>query len=54
MPLYDYVCKCGHKFEKLVQKMTDDPQKCPKCGKDAPKTFSRPSNFVWGKGGGWN
>jgi putative FmdB family regulatory protein len=32
MPIYDYLCSAGHRFEK-IQKMSDaPPDSCPECG----------------------
>lgn len=41
MPMYDYKCSCGEKFEKNVPLVDyKEPQKCPKCGKLAKKQIS--------------
>jgi putative FmdB family regulatory protein len=31
MPIYEYDCGCGHRFETLA-KMADSPAPCPACG----------------------
>ena len=31
MPVYDYVCECGHKFEDLVRD-SEEEVACPECG----------------------
>jgi len=54
VPIYEYSCKCGNKFEKLVHKVDSKPQKCPKCGKPAEQVISAIGGFNWGKGGHWN
>ena len=52
MPLFEFQCKCGTKFEQLVHKADDQgPKTCPKCGKTAPKVDSVPGKMVWGKCG---
>ena len=37
MPLYDYECKNGHKFDALTSVANRDKMKCPECGKKATK-----------------
>jgi putative FmdB family regulatory protein len=33
LPIFEYTCsQCGHVFEKLVLKRSQDPPECPKCG----------------------
>jgi putative FmdB family regulatory protein len=52
MPIYEYECECGHKFE-LLQKLNEKPpSKCPECGTPQVKrVISAPSlKFV---GTGW-
>ena len=51
MPLYEYECDAGHRFEK-IQKFSDPPvEKCPTCGKPVHKLMSSPA-FQF-KGSGW-
>jgi len=51
MPLYEYECDAGHRFEK-IQKFSDLPiEKCPTCGKPVHKLVSSPA-FQF-KGTGW-
>lgn len=51
MPLYEYECEAGHRFEK-IQKFSDPPlEKCPTCGKPVHKLVSSPA-FQF-KGTGW-
>ena len=50
MPLYEYICKCGHELDKIVAYDTPNP-KCPKCGTKMKKKLSK-GNFHL-KGGGW-
>lgn len=37
MPLYDYECKDGHKFDAFNSVEKRDKMKCPECGKTAAK-----------------
>ena len=51
MPLYEYECEAGHRFEK-IQKFSDAPvEQCPTCGKRVHKLMSSPA-FQF-KGSGW-
>jgi putative FmdB family regulatory protein len=50
MPVYEFECKCGRKFEELV-KMGTQYMKCPDCQNKAPKIIS-PCAFEL-KGSGW-
>ena len=51
MPLYEYECDAGHRFEK-IQKFSDLPiETCPTCGKPVHKLVSSPA-FQF-KGTGW-
>jgi len=46
MPMIEYKCECGNKFEGYVPKMSQvhPTRMCPKCHKDAPKVeISRPA-----------
>jgi putative FmdB family regulatory protein len=37
MPIYEYNCPaCGHAFEVLIRGKTDQPARCPACGKGKP------------------
>ncbi|MDD2390573.1 MAG: zinc ribbon domain-containing protein [Desulfobacterales bacterium] len=43
MPIYEYACEnCGHSFEKLIFRRTDDIVKCPKCGSDKVRKLISP------------
>lgn len=43
MPLYEYECARGHRFE-AVQKVRDKPlRKCPACSSAAKKILSQPT-----------
>lgn len=37
---YDYLCKCGHKFEDFNRVGERQRARCPKCGKMAKLIFS--------------
>ena len=51
MPLYEYECEAGHRFE-VIQKFSDSPiEKCTQCGKPVRKLQSAPA-FQF-KGSGW-
>ena len=51
MPLYEYECDNGHRFE-VIQKFSDPPvEVCSKCGAPAHKLISSPA-FQF-KGSGW-
>src|SRR5574342_851804 len=51
MPLYEYECDRGHRFERIV-KFSDPPiDVCPECGAAAHKLMSSPA--IQFKGSGW-
>ena len=51
MPLYEYECEAGHRFE-LIRKFSDPPlETCPTCGALVSKLISSPA-FQF-KGTGW-
>jgi len=51
MPLYEYECEAGHRFE-IIQKFSDPPvEKCAKCGAPVHKVQSAPAFHL--KGSGW-
>ena len=46
MPIYEYECECGHKFE-LKKSITDEsPTPCPECQKHAKRLISLSSMAV--------
>jgi putative FmdB family regulatory protein len=50
MPLYEYLCDAGHRFEKIVQ-FSDPPlETCPTCGGKVQKLFSSPAIQFKGSG----
>jgi putative FmdB family regulatory protein len=51
MPLYEYECDRGHRFERIV-KFSDPPlDACPECGAPVHKLMSSPA--IQFKGTGW-
>ena len=52
MPMFDFTCTCGHKFEKIV-KLGVIETECPKCRSTVKKDeIQRNSNFQL-TGSGW-
>lgn len=50
MPLYDYRCEKGHRFE-VVQSMSDTPlTKCEECGAPAQRVLHAPAIHFKGSG----
>src|SRR5947208_16884480 len=50
MPLYEYKCDAGHRFE-LIRRFSDPPlEKCPTCGAPVHKLFSSPAIQFKGSG----
>jgi putative FmdB family regulatory protein len=43
MPLYDYRCPAGHRFEQMAPIAAGDRQDCPACGQASAKVPSRVS-----------
>ncbi|MDO9536399.1 MAG: zinc ribbon domain-containing protein [Bacillota bacterium] len=40
MPIYEFQCECGHRFERLC-KMNDNPfSSCPECGGEGHRVMS--------------
>lgn len=51
MPLYEYECEKGHRFE-VIRKFSDPPvDTCPTCGTAVRKLMSSPA--IQFKGSGW-
>ena len=51
MPLYEYECDNGHRFE-LIRKFSDPPlEACPTCGAPPRKLIASPA--IQFKGSGW-
>ena len=51
MPMYEYQCPKGHRFEKIEKFSAAPIQKCPQCGAKAERQISR--SAVKFKGSGW-
>ena len=50
MPIYEYLCPDGHRFE-VVQRFADDPVKvCEVCGKPVQRVLFPPAVHYKGKG----
>jgi len=50
MPLYEYQCEAGHRFER-IQKFSDPPvDTCPTCGSKVRKLLSSPAIQFKGSG----
>jgi putative FmdB family regulatory protein len=43
MPLYEYVCKCGHRFDKQNSMENRHNVSCPECGSPARLKYSCPA-----------
>ena len=45
MPIYEYVCSCGHAFEELIVRSTDEAEvACRSCGgREVKRQMSRPA-----------
>lgn len=47
MPIYDYACKCGEKFELIrPMRQSGDKVSCPGCFRDAVKIVSTLGGFL--------
>jgi putative FmdB family regulatory protein len=51
LPLYEYRCAKGHRFEKIEPITAKPVQKCPKCGARAERLLGAPA--LQFKGSGW-
>jgi putative FmdB family regulatory protein len=51
VPLYDYRCEAGHRYEKRESFGSPPLQPCEKCGKPARRVLNAPPLVF--KGGGW-
>lgn len=45
MPIFEYECSEGHRFEKLERNGGPKSRTCPVCGKRAPRILS-PAGFI--------
>ena len=42
MPIFEYLCRCGRRFEKLVLGAAAEPPACPRCGSaEIERLYSR-------------
>ena len=47
MPIYEFTCQCGFRFERIKSMAkADDPEKCPECSTVARRIMS-PANFAF-------
>lgn len=51
MPLYDYKCEAGHRYEKRESFGSPPEQPCDRCGKSARRLLNVPPLIF--KGSGW-
>ena len=51
MPLYDYQCEAGHRYEKRESFGSPAQQPCERCGKPARRLLNAPPILF--KGSGW-
>jgi putative FmdB family regulatory protein len=50
MPIYEYLCKAGHRFDR-VQRFSDEPLRaCEVCGQPAQRVLHAPAVHFKGKG----
>jgi putative FmdB family regulatory protein len=45
MPIFEYECSKGHRFEKLERNGNIKSRTCPECGNRAPRILS-PTGFI--------
>ena len=45
MPIFEYECPQGHRFEKLERGKSPKSRTCPTCGRRAPRILS-PAGFI--------
>jgi putative FmdB family regulatory protein len=51
MPIFEYECSAGHRFEMLERNGAPKSRSCPTCGRRAPRILS-PAGFIL-KGSGF-
>ncbi|HBW47597.1 TPA: FmdB family transcriptional regulator [bacterium] len=51
MPIYEYLCRKGHHFEKMQSFVAKPVSVCPKCGEKAERKISLSAFHL--KGSGW-
>jgi putative FmdB family regulatory protein len=50
MPIFEYQCSHGHRFEKLERGEGPKSRTCPTCGKRAPRILSSAGFILKGEG----
>lgn len=50
MPIYDYLCAAGHRFDRLQSFSDDTLTKCEVCGKRVQRVLHAPAVHFKGKG----
>lgn len=50
MPIFEYECSAGHRFEKLERNGDHKSRTCPECGKRAPRVISAAGFILKGEG----
>ncbi len=50
MPIFEYECSEGHRFEKLERNGDIKSRTCPVCGKRAPRVLSAAGFILKGEG----
>jgi putative FmdB family regulatory protein len=40
MPIYEFLCECGNRFEKLCKIDDNSVSQCPKCGEESRRVMS--------------
>lgn len=54
MPIFEYQCSAGHRFERIVRSSDTPVTPCKQCPLTAEKVIAAPSPFQWANGKGWN
>lgn len=52
MPLFEFNCKCGTKFELILSAKDKNKKPCPKCGKQVEKEKFASTSVIF-KGSGF-
>ncbi len=50
MPIYEYECSHGHRYERWESFSAPSQQQCPECGGQARRLFSPPAIIFKGPG----
>jgi putative FmdB family regulatory protein len=51
MPIYEYNCKSGHRYEELTSRFDATRSTCPACGTEAERVMSAPAPTPGTNGG---